>query len=71
MGIVRYGAIIQILMHSTIEKASRNPLANNPLVSYVAKWQRDLRLQMLPFGNVCVHVQFNGFSQDYTLKLPK
>ena len=33
----------------------------NPLVPNVAKWQRDLRLQMFPFGNVCVHVHFYGF----------
>ena len=36
-------------------------VAINPLVPNVAKWQRDLRLQMLPFGNVCVHVHFYGF----------
>ena len=35
----------------------------NPLVPNVAKWQRNLRLQMLPFGNICVHVHFMASSK--------
>ena len=43
----------------------------NPLVPNVAKWQHDLRLQMLPFDNICVHEHFYGFYQQHPIKSPK
>ena len=40
------------------------------LAPNIAKWQRNLRLQMLAF-DVCAHVHYNGFYQEHPIKSPK